>query len=217
MKILKTLVNIIYWLAITVLLVIAAGTAFSVLKTPGGYRALVVQSGSMEPTVKTGSVVVVGPQDTYQKDDIITFFANPNEVNLKNPKSTVTHRIIETEDKDGQVVFKTKGNANEDPDREAVSAKQVLGRVKFSIPYLGYGVAFAKTQTGFIALIVIPGTLIIYSELMNIKKEIQRLLLEWKEKRQKKKSKTKKEKPAKKIADKNKKSKSKPKPKSKKK
>lgn len=204
MKIVKTLANIFYWLAITAVLVIAVGTALSVFQAPGGYRAFVVQSGSMEPTIKTGSVVLVAPQTNYGKNEIITFFANPNKINLKDPQSTVTHRIVATETQDGQTVFQTKGDANEDPDMETITEKQILGKTVFSLPYLGYGVAFAKTQTGFITLIVIPGTLIIYSELMNIKKEIQRLFKKW---RQKKQPQEEKEKPVKKTAKKKSKSK----------
>jgi len=184
-RLLKTLTNFIYWLAIIVLVLIAAATAFSVSKAPGGYRAFVVQSGSMQPAIKAGSVVLVGPQKEYKKDDVITFLFNP-KANLKDVKSTVTHRIAEVHSDEDQISFTTKGDANDSPDREKISEGQVLGQVLFSIPYLGHVVAFTKTQTGFIVLIVIPATLIIYSELASIKKEIQRLLLERKKKTRKK-------------------------------
>ena len=55
-----------------------------------------------------------------------------------------------------------------------VSGGQVLGRVFWDIPYVGYPIAYAKTQTGFIVLIVIPATLLVYSELQNIKREVQK-------------------------------------------
>lgn len=200
LKLLKIITNFIYWLAIILLVFIALGTAFSVLEAPGGYRAFVVQSGSMEPVIKTGSVVVIFPQKKYQKDEIITFLSDL-KADLKKAGSTVTHRIVAVHDDNERATFSTKGDANEDKDRETVTEQQVLGKVVFGIPYLGYAVDFAKTQTGFIALIVIPGTLIIYSELMNIKKEIARLvkdfevakfIKEFKEKRKKKEKKVEK-------------------------
>lgn len=187
MKIVKVLSNIIYAVAISSLVLIAFSATFSVLKAPGGYRMFVVQSGSMEPKIKAGSVVVVGPQQEYKEKDIITFFANPNQVNLKDPRSTVTHRVLEVQDDEGRKTYQTKGDANEDPDREMVTERQVLGKVMVGIPYLGYAVSFAKTQTGLIALIIIPGTLIIYSELLNIKKEVARMAKQLKEKRRLKK------------------------------
>jgi len=182
MKKLKIITNVVYWLVILFLVFIALITAFSVIKGPAGLRFFVVQSGSMEPKIKTGSVVLVAPQKEYKENDVITFLANP-QANLKQVQATVTHRIIKVNNDEGRINYQTKGDANEDPDRELVYEKNVLGKVRLSIPYFGYVVGFTKTQTGFILLIVIPATLIIYSELVNIKKEIARLLSEWKAKR----------------------------------
>jgi len=199
MKIFKLLADTIYWLAITVLVLIAGTTAFSVLKAPGGWRSFVVLSGSMEPKIKTGSVVVIKPQAEYKQGDVVTFLSSP-KANLKKLDATITHRIAEVHDDEGRATFTTKGDANEDPDRESVTERQVLGKVMVSIPFLGYAVSFAKTQTGFITLIIIPGTLIIYSELVNIKKELVELAKTLKEKIEKKKEAKKEvEKPKKKI------------------
>ena len=104
MKILKIISNIIYSLVIGFLILIAGSTAFSVLKGPGGYRVFVVQSGSMEPAIKTGSIVVVVPKKEYKKDNIITFLADPH-LDLKDIKSTITHRIISVHDDEGRATF----------------------------------------------------------------------------------------------------------------
>ena len=45
----------------------------SALPIPGNYQFLVVRSGSMEPAIKQGAVVVVKPSNAYQIGDIITF------------------------------------------------------------------------------------------------------------------------------------------------
>jgi len=57
-----------------------------------------------------------------------------------------------------------------------VTERQVLGKVLFSIPFVGRAIAFTKTQTGFMLLIVIPAVLLIYNEILNIKKEIGKML-----------------------------------------
>ena len=185
MKILKIISNVFYIVAIAALVLVAFSATFSVLKAPGGYRLFVVLSGSMEPRIKTGSVVLIAPKNEYREGDAITFLANPT-ANLKDIKSTVTHRIVSIHDDEGRATYTTKGDANEDPDREMVTERQVLGKVLISLPYLGYVVSFAKTQTGLIALIIIPATLIIYSELLSIKKEMARMIGEFKQKRQQK-------------------------------
>lgn len=185
----KKIISLIYNLIIGLLVFIAAVTAFSVLQTPLGWRAFVVLSGSMEPKIKTGSVVFTAPKAEYRENDIITFFANPQQKDLRKVQAVITHRVVKVHDDEGRQTFTTKGDANNSADRESVTAAAVLGRVVLMIPYLGYAVAFAKTQTGLIVLIIIPATLIVYSELLNIKNEISRMVKEAKEKKGKKKTK----------------------------
>jgi len=167
----KKILNIIYWTIILAILSIAAATAFSVIEAPGGWRSFIILSGSMEPKIHTGSVVLVKKADSYQKDEVITYKTN-NNVDLKKPGSTVTHRVYAIRDESGKISYTTKGDANSDVDPEMIPLERVLGKVQFNIPYLGYVSNFAKSQIGFVTLIVIPGTLIIYSEAMNIKKEV---------------------------------------------
>ena len=174
MKILKTIFNSFYWLIIFSLVVIAASTAFSALKIPGGLKLLVVQSGSMEPTIKTGSAVLIKKQDTYSIGDVISF--------VEGGKDSTTHRVTKTATINNKEVFSTKGDANQAGDREAISIDNVLGKTVFTVPYLGYIVAFTKTQKGFIFLIVVPAVIIIFSEVLNIKKQVLGLIERKKEK-----------------------------------
>jgi hypothetical protein len=58
-----------------------------------------------------------------------------------------------------------------------------LGKVVFSIPLLGYAAGFARTRDGLIVLVIIPATLIVYSELMSIKNETVKLLRERKKRK----------------------------------
>lgn len=182
MKNIKKILNIFYWVCIALLLLIAVSTAFSVFKGPGGYRILVVSSGSMEPSIKTGSVVLVVPQKEYKIGDVVTFLTSAN-ANIKMPNSTFTHRITKIQNDEGRKTYKTKGDANKTEDPRDVTASLVLGKTMLSIPFIGYIVAFTKTQVGFIALIIIPAVIIVYNELMNIKKEALRLMKERKERK----------------------------------
>ena len=164
MKILRNIFNAVYWLLISALIIIATSTAFSALKIPGGLKMLIVQSGSMEPTIKTGSVILIKKQDTYSTGDVISFVGAGSD--------STTHRVTKTNIIKGKEIFNTKGDANQGGDRETIGIESILGKTVFTVPYLGYLIAFTKTQQGFIFLIVVPATLIIFSEILNIKREI---------------------------------------------
>lgn len=174
MKILRNIFNAVYWLLISALIIIAASSAFSALKIPGGLKMLVVQSGSMEPTIKTGSIILIKKQDTYNTGDIISFVGAGSD--------STTHRVTKTNIIKGKEIFNTKGDANQGGDQETIGIESILGKTVFTVPYLGYLISFTKTQQGFIFLIVVPATLIIFSEILNIKKEV----LLWREKRKNK-------------------------------
>ncbi len=190
----KNIGNIIYGIFILLLVVIAGAVFLSSFNTPLKFRLFNVQSGSMEPQIHTGSIVFVMPQDDYQVQDIITYRSE------RSKKETVTHRVVELiEDKElNKVSYITKGDANENPDPEPIAKRRVIGKVLFFVPYLGYAIAFAQSQLGLILLIIVPGTLIIYSEVINIKKEVTRML----KKRKKKQSNPKPQNKAENIKDK---------------
>lgn len=169
MKTIKTIGKIFYWLILVALVVIATFTTLSALKLPNSYKLMIVLSGSMEPKIHTGSVVFVKPSDNYFKGDIITFSDGQTE-------TPTTHRIQEIQNKDGQNIYITKGDANSGVDTTETKKDQIIGKTLFSIPYIGYAVNFAKTQLGLIILIIIPAVIIIYSEFLSIKSEIVRLI-----------------------------------------
>jgi len=176
-KLIGKIGKVFYAVIFAFLIIVASLVGISVLNIPGNYKLFFVQSGSMAPAIKQGAVVVVKPADKYVKGDVITF-KEP-----KNPKITVTHRIFQIKEKDKKVFYITKGDANKSPDGEDRPKENVLGKMIFSVPYLGYPVSYAKTREGLIVLVVIPATLIIYSELMTIKNEVQKLLKERKKRK----------------------------------
>jgi len=178
----KRVSRIVYWLVICVLGLIVLSVIISSVNIPGGLKIYSVQSGSMEPSIYTGSIVISVPTDNYQLRDIITFKAEKDRLD-NNPKYITTHRIYEIKVIDGQENYITKGDANNTPDIVPTSKDLVLGKTIFSIPLLGYLVAFAKTREGLIFLVIIPATIIIYSELISIKNEAKKLLEERKKRK----------------------------------
>jgi signal peptidase I len=132
-------------------------------------KPYVVQSGSMEPGIPTGSIILSLPSDLYQPGDVITFAADGDS------KMLVTHRLNFKVFENGNTKYITSGDANEDFDRWEVTKENIVGKVVMTIPYAGYAIDFAKTPQGFIALVVIPATVVIYEELKNLLKELAKV------------------------------------------
>jgi len=123
-----------------------------------------VYTGSMEPAIPVGGLVVIKPVDpeTLREGDIICFRLSES--------TSVTHRIINVTDEG----FTTKGDANEDPDQGIVEKENVIGKVIFIVPFIGYLGYFVRTPIGFILLIILPAGLIIIMELGNIAKGLRK-------------------------------------------
>lgn len=134
---------------------------------PGNYKVFVVQSGSMEPKIKLGSLIFVKPGVDYQANDIITFKA-------QGGKTTVTHRLIEIKQESGVAQFVTKGDANEEADPDSVKRENIIGKTFLTLPWLGYPVGYAQTKVGFILLILVPSIIIIYEEIRKIGTEAKK-------------------------------------------
>lgn len=126
-----------------------------------GLELRIVESGSMEPSIMTGSLVVVRAAGSYQVGDIVTF---------DRPASVVptTHRIVEIRSEAGQTYFTTKGDANEEVDTDPALLSTVRGKVLFSVPRVGFVLDFARQPIGFALLIVLPAVMIILGELEKI-------------------------------------------------
>ena len=133
-----------------------------------GWRVDSVLSGSMEPELRVGSLVVIQP--VYPADievgDIIMF----RQTSIA--EDPVTHRVIEIV-RNSPLSFKTKGDANVRPDPFSVPASKVIGKMYFHISTLGYVTIFLQTVVGFVFCIIIPGITIIALYIFNVKQAIK--------------------------------------------
>lgn len=100
-----------------------------------GATPYTIITSSMEPSLPPGTLVIVKPVDPSEirVGDVIT-------VQLESGEDTVvTHRVSGiAQQLDGDVLFETKGDANDAPDTELRLPVQVRGEVWYSLPYLGY-------------------------------------------------------------------------------
>jgi len=59
-----------------------------------------------------------------------------------------------------------------------VSKSEIIGKVLFSVPYLGYAVDFAKKPLGFALIILVPAAIIIGDEIKKIFGEVKKKKIE---------------------------------------
>ena len=155
--------RVVKWSTIMFLgLLVVVAILFVLLPAVFASRLGVVYSGSMEPAMPVGAMVWMEPVDPAQikVGDIIAF--NPPW----DPDATVSHRVIEVIEAP-TLGFYTRGDANEDPDFDAVPADNVLAKVNFNIPNLGYVLGYIRQYTrgplGFTLSIALPTVLLIGS------------------------------------------------------
>ena len=147
-----------------VIAALLAGTAPSVL----GYEGLIVTSGSMAPAILVGDMAVVAPIKPAQMSvgDIITYRSK------ERPDIIITHRIVEISHDDlGQIIFHTKGDANETVDQVQVNPTAVVGRVAYIVPKIGYVVDFARSAEGKMLLFGLPAALLLADWLISARRQ----------------------------------------------
>lgn len=119
-------------------------------------RALTVMSGSMEPALSTGDVIVaqrISPLDA-RVGDVITFQRSDGSGVL------MTHRVRRVKVSHGYAAFVTKGDANNDAERWEIRTDGTIGRVKYRIPHLGYALFYMHTLWGRILFVLLPGAML---------------------------------------------------------
>lgn len=164
----KIIGTLFYASFVTLVIGIAGLLIATMLPIPGNIEVKIVKSGSMEPAIPTGSVVVVKPAAEYRFNDVITF---GEDTKTEIP---TTHRIIGIANTQDSPVYTTKGDANEEQDPNPVERREVIGKVIVHVPYAGFVLDFARQPMGFALLIGVPAALVILEELLTIFKELGR-------------------------------------------
>lgn len=124
-----------------------------------GRTPVVVQSGSMEPAIPTGSIIYyhkVSGIDELKMGDVISFKTSDN-------KTMTTHRLMEIDKKNG--TLRTKGDNNDTMDIEKLTIDNVVGKVgSVCLPKLGFVIVYAKEPLviGMIALIIVGNVALSY-------------------------------------------------------
>ena len=158
---LRAAAHLVAWTALGVL----AGVLLTLtLPRVLGKPVLVVLTGSMEPQLGTGDVVIesrISPLDA-EIGDVITF-RDP-----ERPDRLITHRVRHVDARAEEVSFTTKGDANNTVESWQIPRQGSIARVEYRLPKLGYVVSWISGPSARLFLVVIPAILLGLFELRRI-------------------------------------------------
>jgi signal peptidase len=120
-----------------------------------GHQPIVIRGSSMAPTIPLGALIEVTevqPSD-LAVGDVVTY-KTANGV-------LITHRITRIIPSAGGLWLELKGDANAAADPALVAATSVVGRVEFSVPFVGYLLYMLTSPTGLASIVSLALTLLL--------------------------------------------------------
>jgi signal peptidase len=129
-------------LAVVLAVLVGAGVAWQ-----QGWRVYAVRTGSMEPTIGVGDLVVDGPpgRELPRIGQVVTVRTN---------QGLVSHRVQGVLSNSDGPTFTTRGDANPAPDSWQVPQRNLVGVVQYTVPRAGYVTVFLQQPTGVPALVL---------------------------------------------------------------
>lgn len=145
----------------------------------GGISVFRVITGSMEPTLHVGSLLVCKDTDIglIEQGDIVCFRSRSPQMMGK----VITHRVVNIlESGEGEILLETKGDANLSADGELVSQSNLIGRVDRYTQDNNFMASVVDVMTdkiGFLVIVLFPTLLIagfiLRTCISNMRKDIE--------------------------------------------
>lgn len=149
----------------SLILVLAVVLVFNVMMqvkekgyvTIGGFSTFRVATGSMEPTIMTGALLICEEEEIedIEVNDIICFKSSSQIMK----GAVITHRVTEIKTVHGVTRLTTRGDANTVEDGFYVTEDNLIGKVVWysgSTNFLAKALSFMNSSIGFISCIVFP-------------------------------------------------------------
>lgn len=143
--------------------------------TIGGYSTFRVVTGSMEPTISTGAILICKDTriDQVEEGDIVCYRSRAEEIY----GSVVTHRVVEIHEEEEEILLETRGDANFSSDLQYVDKENFIGKVTWysgSENLLNDILSFLTGKIGFLLCIVFPVLLVSGLIMQSAVKNLQR-------------------------------------------
>ncbi|HHU76288.1 MAG TPA: signal peptidase I [Firmicutes bacterium] len=131
-----------------------------------GHQLYIAGDDSMSPVLAEGSLLFVQPMDPQNiaVGDIIAFRG------VGVGQGLFAHRVTGVHGEEGGLWFTTRGDTHGANGTVPVSAQGLLGKVQYSLPFLGHAINFAGMGTGLLAMVVFPLILLVVFELRSFLK-----------------------------------------------
>ena len=161
-KIVKIVFGIIFGFITFYSVFILIGRLIVKEETPSffGYKNFIVLTGSMNPFLQEGDIIFVKKTNDIKEGDIVAF---------RFEDAIITHRVVEIVSEDGNKMYQTKGDANNDRDPELIEEDKIEGEYQFKIPKMGNVILFLRSPFGtfIILFILVSGFLWINIDIFN--------------------------------------------------
>ena len=131
---------------------------FSFPSVLGAEGAYVVQTGSMEPEIPTGSIILVYSEEpeNIEEGDVIAFYSKVNDRFVR-----ITHRVVDRSWTGERYIYRTKGDALQFSDRQWVPEENVIGEVRYTSTVFGLLIRTYRDRNIFFGGMIIISSLII--------------------------------------------------------
>jgi signal peptidase len=115
------------WMGVAIICIVLIFFSYGFL----GVKPTVIYSGSMNPMLDVGDIVIIGDADvgSLKEGDIIQF---------RSGNKLIVHRVYEITSVGDERLFITKGDANTNPDPDIIYPSQIQGKAISTIPKLGW-------------------------------------------------------------------------------
>lgn len=184
----KKILSVIGNVLLVIVILIAVAMTFASLNTNdkglpevGGFIVMNIQSGSMEPAIKTGDLIItktVKKPYELKVGDVVSYVGYENKDLI-----IITHRITSVVGEGGAVSYVTKGDNNPTVDEVEVTPSSIVSKYDgIRIPVLGTIFSFLSGRVGFFICIVLPLFILfvyqIYKFISTIMEEKKKELIE---------------------------------------
>ncbi len=177
-RIVKITIKVISWIILIFLILLASILIYYVVSSKlyeakgKKYEPLIslytIISPSMEPNINVYDVVItkkVNPNE-IKEGDVITFISS----STLGEGLTITHRVKSVIKTDNDVKFRTQGDNNPIPDSALVTSNNLLGKVIFTIPFLGRIQFLLQSKNGWLFCLLIPAIIVVIYDVVKVLK-----------------------------------------------
>ncbi len=175
-RIVKTVLKVLSWIVLIFLILLATILIYYVVSSKiyeakgKKFEPLIslytIISPSMEPNINVYDVVLTKKvkSEEVKEGDVITFISS----STLGEGLTITHRVKSVIKTEGDIKFRTQGDNNPIPDSALVTSNNLLGKVVFIIPFLGYIQFMLQSKSGWLFFLLIPAIIVVIYDVVKV-------------------------------------------------